>query len=59
MIVTAYDTAYRNSGGVMVKLLACEARGPGFDFRSHCHDFIDWLFPASKLRYDWNIPKAT
>ena len=32
----------RSCGGVVVKLLACEARGPGFDFWSRCYDFRDW-----------------
>ena len=29
----------RRGGGVVVKLLACGERGPGFDSRSHCYDF--------------------
>ena len=32
----------------MVKLLACGARGPGFDSRSRRYDFRDWFSPASK-----------
>ena len=47
---------FRSSGGVVVKLLACGARGPGFDSRSSRYDFRDWLSPASKSR---NIAKAT
>ena len=31
----------------MVKLLACGARGPGFDSRSRRYDFRDLLSPAS------------
>ena len=37
-----------SSGGVVVKLLACGARGPGFDSRSRRYNFRDWLSPASK-----------
>ena len=44
----------RSSSAVVVKLLACGARNPGFDSRSHRYDFRDWLSPASKLRYGWN-----
>ena len=50
---------YRSNGGVVVKLLACGARGPGFDSRSRCYDFRDWLSPASNTRYDWKIAKTT
>ena len=39
------------SNGVVVKLLACGARGPGFDSRSRRYDFRDLLSPASKSRY--------
>ena len=49
----------RSSCGVVVKLLAWGARGPGFDFRSHRYNFWDWLSPASKSRYGWNTAKAT
>ena len=35
-----------NSGGVVVKLLACGARGLGFECRSRRYDFKDWLSPA-------------
>ena len=37
----------RSSGGVMVKILACRARGPGFNSRSRCYNFSGWLSPAS------------
>ena len=37
-----------SGGGRVVKLLACGARGPGFD--SHLN-FRDWLSPASKSQY--------
>ena len=50
---------YWSRGGVMVKLLACGARGPGLDSRSHRYDFRDWLSYASKSRYGWNAAKAT
>ena len=43
---------FGNSGGLVVKLLACGARGPGFDSRSRRYDFRDWLSPASNSRYD-------
>ena len=33
----------RSSGGVVVKLLACRARVPGFDSRSGSDDFRDRL----------------
>ena len=48
-------SASRSSGGVVVKLLACGARGLGFDSRSRRYDFRDWLSPAFKSRYGWNI----
>ena len=41
-----------SSGGVVVKLLACGVRGPGFDSRSRRYGFRDWLSPASKSLYD-------
>ena len=48
-----------SGGGRVVKLLACRARGPGFDSRP-CHsNFQKWLSPASKSRYDWNTAEAT
>ena len=40
-----------SSGGVVVKLLACGARVPGFDSWSCRYNFRDWLSPASKSRY--------
>ena len=49
----------RSSGGVVVKLLACGARGPGFNSRSRRYDFRDWLSPASKSQYGWKVAKAT
>ena len=51
-------TAQMSSGDVVVKLLACGARGPEFDSRSRRLDFRDWLSPASKSRYGWNIAKC-
>ena len=48
-----------SSCGVVVKLLACGARGPGFDSWSRPYDFKDWLSPATKSRYGWKIAKAT
>ena len=39
-----------SSSGVVVKLLACGARGPGFDSQSRLYDFRDWL-SASKSGY--------
>ena len=40
-----------SGGGRVVKLLVCEARGPGFDSWSRHLNFRDWLSPASKLRH--------
>ena len=40
-----------SGGGRVVKLLACGARGPGFDSPPRHLNFRDWLSPASKLRY--------
>ena len=37
---------FMSSGGVVVKLLAYGARGPGFDSRSRRYDTRDWLCPA-------------
>ena len=48
-----------SSGCVLVKLLACGARGTGFDSRYRRYDFTDWLSHASKLRYGLKIAKAT
>ena len=45
----SYFLISRSRGGVVVKLLACGARGPGFDSLSRRYDFRDWLSPASKL----------
>ena len=42
-----------SGGGVVVKLLICEARGPGFDYRFRRYDFSDLLSPASKSRSGW------
>ena len=52
-----YIEHIRSSDDVVVKLLACGARGPGFDSRSRCYDFRNWLSPASKSRYGWKISK--
>ena len=41
----------RSSGGRVLKLLACGARGPGFDSPPRHLNFRDWLSPASKSRY--------
>ena len=49
----------RGGGGWVVKLLACGARGPGFDSLPRHLNFRDWLSPASKPRYGWNTAKAT
>ena len=46
-----------SSGGVVVKLLACGARGPGFDSWSRNLKFREWLSPASKWWYGWNTAK--
>ena len=48
-----------SGGGRVVKLLACEARGPGFDSRSRHSNFKDWLSSASKSRYGLNTAEAT
>ena len=40
-----------SSVGRVVKLLACGARGPGFDSPPRHLNFRDWLSPASKSRY--------
>ena len=44
---------WRSSCGVVVKLLACGVRGPGFDSWSRHYNFRDWLSSASKSRYGW------
>ena len=43
LVIVMINTLYRSSCGVVVKLLACEARGPGFDSRSPNYDFRDWF----------------
>ena len=48
-----------SSSGRVVKLLACRARGPGFDSRPRHLNFRDWLSSASKSRYGWKIAKST
>ena len=48
-------TKYYTKSCVVVKLLACGARGLGFESRSRRYDFRDWLSPDSKPWYDWNI----
>ena len=51
-----------SGGGQVIKLLACWARGPGFDswFEWFHHlNLRDWVYPASKSQYDWKIVKAT
>ena len=40
------------------KALGFGARGPGFDSRSHCYNFRDWLSPTSKSWYGWTIAKS-
>ena len=50
---------YQSSAGVVVKLLALGARDSGFDSRSCRYDFRNWLSPASKSQYGWNILKTT
>ena len=50
-------SASGSGGGGVVKLLARRARGQGFESGS-CHsDFRDWVSPASKSRYEWNVAK--
>ena len=36
----------RSSGGVVVQLFAYGTKGAGFDSRSRCFDFRDWISPA-------------
>ena len=43
--------SFWSSGGRVVKLLACGARGPEFDSPPRHLNFRDWLSPASKSRY--------
>ena len=42
------------SSCVVVKLLACRARGEGFDSRPRRYNIRDWWSPASKSGYGWN-----
>ena len=58
-LVNVSKYGVRSSGGRVVKLLACGARGPGFDSRPRHSNFRDWLSPISKSRYGWNAAKAT
>ena len=46
----------QRSGVVVIffKLLACRARGSGFDSQSRRYNFRDLLSPASKSHYGWN-----
>ena len=44
--------------GRVVKLFACEARGPEFYSQPRHLNFRDWLSPASKSRYGWNNAEA-
>ena len=48
-----YTSFAGSIGGVVVKLLACRARGPGFDSPPPLLNFRDWISPASKSRYGW------
>ena len=48
-----------SSGGRVVKLLACGARGPGFDSRPRHLNFQRLVISASKSRYGWKIAKST
>ena len=59
MILDCTHTHIICSGGVVVTLLACGARGPGFHSRSRHYDFRDLLSPASNSRYGWKIAKST
>ena len=52
MVFVFHKCILWSSGGVVVKLLACRARGPGFDSRSRRYDFRDWLSPASMSQYE-------
>ena len=47
-----FNNKIGSGGGVVVLLLPCRARGPGFDPRPRCYDFRDWVSLASKSRYD-------
>ena len=48
LVIVMINIWYRSSGGVVVKLLACEERGPGFDSRSRNYDFRDLFSPAPR-----------
>ena len=48
-VKTPIPPPMRSSGGLVVKLLACGARGPGFDSRCRRYDFRDWLSHVSKV----------
>ena len=48
-----------SSVGRVVKLLACGARGPGFDSRPRLLNFQRLVISASKSRYGWKIAKST
>ena len=43
---------FKEQRWLIVKLLACGARGRGFNSRSHPYDFRDWLSPVSKWQYN-------
>ena len=53
--ILSFNFLHYRSGGGVVKLWTCGARGPGFESRSHHFHYIYWVSPASKLQYDWNI----
>ena len=44
-----YNRCVWSSDGVVVKLLACGANDPGFDFRFCRYDFRDWLFQSRDM----------
>ena len=50
MLPFGFNLFWGSGGGVVVKLLACGARGPGVDSRSRHLNFRDWLSPAYKSR---------
>ena len=59
LLIELRSSQLGSRGGVVVKLLACRARGSGLDSRPRRYDFRDWLSPASKSQNGWNIAKAT
>ena len=61
VITKAFPITTRTGAAVAewFKLLACEARGPGFDSPPRHLNFRDWLSPASKSRYGLNTAKVT